>query len=78
MQIHTRSYPFFLEFYNLFYPLINGARTKIIPVIPFHHFDALALAVLAMDDGSYSPSGFYIHTKGIIINDVYRLAGLEH
>ena len=43
-----------------------------------HYFDALVLATLFMDDGSFAVSGFYIHTKGFTFFDVYRLAGLLH
>jgi len=31
-----------------------------------------------MDDGAYTPSGFYLHTKGFTFNDVYKLAGMLH
>ena len=77
-QIHTRSYPCLLPWYNLFYPLVNGVRIKVFPVLELHYFDALMLAVLVMDDGSFTPSGFYIHTKGFTFIDVYRLAGVLH
>lgn len=31
-----------------------------------------------MDDGAYTPSGFYLHTKGFTFNEVYMLAGILH
>lgn len=31
MQVITRSFPFFLFFYDLFYPLVDGSRIKLIP-----------------------------------------------
>lgn len=63
MQILTRSYSFFLFFYHIFYVMINGVRAKIVPLELVYLLDPLALAVWAMDDGSYTPSGFYFHTE---------------
>ena len=31
-----------------------------------------------MDDGAFTPSGFYLHTKGFTYPDVYRLAAILH
>jgi hypothetical protein len=31
-----------------------------------------------MDDGAYTPSGFYLHTKGFTFEEVYLLAGMLH
>ena len=76
MQIHTRSYPFLMDWYNAFYPLIKGVRTKIVPVFDLHHLDPLAL--WAMDDGAFAKSGFYFHTKGFTFLEVYKLARILH
>jgi len=31
-----------------------------------------------MDDGAYTPSGFYLHTKSFTFEEAYILAGLLH
>ena len=53
-------------------------RTKVFPILELHYFDALMLAILVMDDGSFTLSGFCIHTKGFTFSDVYRLARVLH
>lgn len=31
-----------------------------------------------MDDGAFTPSGFYLHTKGYTFQEVYKLAAILH
>lgn len=79
LVIHTRSYPFWSDFYNLFYPEINGLRIKIVPDELFLYLNPIVLAYWAMDDGAKAgESGFYLHTKGFSFKDVYKLAGMLH
>lgn len=77
-QIHTWSYPCLLPWYDSFYPLVNGVRTKVFPILELHYFDALMLAILVMGNRSFTLSGSYIHTKGFTFSDVYRLARVLH
>ncbi len=79
LVIHTRSYPFLMLLYNMFYPLVNGKRIKIIPDNLIYFLNPISLACFAMDDGAKAGnSGFYLHTKGFTFTDVYKLAGMMH
>lgn len=78
MQVITRSYPFYQFFYELFYPLVDGYRIKLIPMKFIYLLDPLALSIWAMDDGSHAQSGFYFHTKGFTEVDVIQLFGILH
>jgi len=44
MQVSTRSYPILLTLYNLFYPIINGQRVKLITLDLLPYLDNIALA----------------------------------
>ena len=78
MQVSTRSYPIMLTLYDLFYPLVEGVRVKAITINLLTYLDEIALAYWAMDDGAWTRSGFYFHTKGFTFSDVYLLAGMLH
>lgn len=36
------------------------------------------LAYWMMDDGSRTPSGFYLHTKSFTLNETYKLVAILH
>lgn len=79
LQIHSRSYPFFSNLYNLFYfDGINPNPVKRIPTDLLFYLNPNVLAVWCMDDGNFSPSGFYLHTNNFSFNDVYKLAAMLH
>ena len=42
------------------------------------YLDEIALAYWAMDDGAWTKSGFYLHTKGFTILETYRIAAILH
>ena len=44
MQVSTRSYPIMLTLYNLFYPIVNGQRVKLITLSLLPYLDNIALA----------------------------------
>ena len=53
-------------------------KTKIIPIDIVNILTARSLAYWAMDDGSKTKSGFYLHTKSFKIEEIYKLAGVLH
>lgn len=67
-----------LTLFKLFYQQVNNKWEKHISLDLMYYLDDIALAYWAMDDGAYTPSGFYLHTKGFTFNESYMLAGLLH
>lgn len=80
LQVLTRSYPFMLTLYNVFYKQVNGKIVKIIDYDLLPYLDCIALAYWAMDDGAKvtQGSGFYLHTKGFTYAEVYKLVAMLH
>jgi len=82
LQVHTRSYPFLRDIFNLFYvkDMIKGNYVKRVPIEIFFLLNPISLAYLAMDDGAKTTggSGFYLHTKGFTFKEAYLLAGIMH
>lgn len=80
LQVMTRSYPYFLTFYQLFYIQRNGKFVKTISPDLINYLDPVCLAYWAMDDGSANTklSGFYLHTKGFNFKETYLLCGMLH
>jgi LAGLIDADG DNA endonuclease family len=65
-QFSTRSLPFFVPFYLMFYP----AGTKIIPANIIFYLTPIAFAQLIMDDGTWARYGVVIQTNGFLPSDV--------
>lgn len=62
----TRSLPFFVPFYLMFYP----EGKKVIPVNIQFYLTPIAFAQLIMDDGSWAKHGLIIQTNGFLPSDV--------
>lgn len=73
MQVLTRSYPILLDLYKLFY-----SPKKTIKVELLLYLNDIVLAYWAMDDGSKTATGFYLHTKGFTFSEVYLVVGMLH
>lgn len=78
MQVMTRSYPALIPLYEIFYKKNVKGNTKIITTELFPYLNPISLAYWAMDDGSWTPSGFYFHTEGFTFNENYLLAAMLH
>jgi hypothetical protein len=80
IQVMTRSYPALIPLYKLFYQLsVNGnSYTKVITIDLLQFLNPVSLAYWAMDDGSWTPSGFYFHTEGFTFKECYLLAAMLH
>ena len=74
----TRSYPKLLILFHLFYTTRNGKKIKTINNELLIYLDDIALAYWAMDDGAWTKSGFYLHTKGITFLETSRLVAILH
>lgn len=86
IQVMTRSYPALTPLHELFYKVrvqptgskISISYTKIITIDLLQYLNPISLAYWAMDDGSWTPSGFYFNTEAFTIKDCYLLAALLH
>lgn len=80
LMVLTRSYPYLLSLYELFYVKVDGKVNKCINYELLTHLDDIALAYWAIDDGSKvtQGSGFYLHTKAFTFSEAYKLAGMLH
>lgn len=67
MQVSTHNYPIMLTLYDLFYPLVEEIRIKAITINLLTYLDEIALAYWTMDDGAWTRSEFYFHTKGLYL-----------
>lgn len=77
-QILTRSYPYLMTLYNLFYKQENGKMVKFISDELIIYLNPVVLAYWAIDDGAFSPNGFTFHTEGFTLPEIYKLAGMLH
>lgn len=78
VKLSTRSYPFFTPLFNLFYVKKDGQYVKTITYALVPYLDAVALVFWAMDDGSWTFYGFYLHTKKFSFEDTYQLVAILH
>jgi hypothetical protein len=78
MQVMTRSYPALIPLYELFYQICVNKNTKVITTELLQYLNPISLAYWAMDDGSWTPSGFYFHTEGYTFKECYLLAAMLH
>ena len=80
IQLVTRSYPALIPLYELFYQVsVNGnSNTKVITTDLLQYLNPVSLAYWAMDDGSWTPSGFYFHTEAFTFKECYLLAAMLH
>lgn len=80
--VKTRSYPFLNlnPFYEKFNPVSkNGNRnTNIITTDLLQYLNPVSLAYWAIDDGSWTPSGFYFHTEAFTFKECYLLVQMLH
>ena len=80
MQVMPRSYPALIPLYELFYQrsVNKNKNTKVITIELLQYLNPISLAYWAMDDGSWTPSGFYFHTEGYTFKECYLLAAMLH
>lgn len=80
IQVMTRSYPALIPLYKLFYQAnVNGNKsTRVISIELLQYFNSISLAYWAMDDGSWTSSGFYFHTEAFTFKECYLLAAMLH
>ena len=80
IQVMTRSYPALIPLHELFYQVnVKGSTyKKVITTDLIQYINPVSLAYWAMDDGSWTPSGFYFHTEAFTFKDCYLLAALLH
>ena len=83
IQVMTRSYPALTPLHELFYqisvkPTGGNSYTKVITKDLLQYLNPISLAYWAMDDGSFTPSGFYFHTEAFTFKECYLLAAMLH
>jgi hypothetical protein len=80
IQVMTRSYPALIPLYELFYQVsVNGnTYKKVITTDLLQYLNPVSLAYWAMDDGSWTPSGFYFHTEAFTFKECYLLLAMLH
>ncbi len=85
LQVITRSYPALEPLHKLFYEPVNDYNTngtikykKVIKLDLLEYLNSVSLAFWAIDDGGWTPSGFYLHTEGFMFKECCILAGILH
>jgi hypothetical protein len=80
IQVMTRSYPALIPLHELFYQVsVNGNNyKKVITTDLLQYLNPVSLAYWAMDDGSWTPRGFYFHTEAFTFKECYLLIAMLH